>query len=696
VAREAVLNQLVETLAVQRQQGLLWVPVFLGIGIWGFFELANEPSVLSFRIALFGSVVLSIFGLVSRSVIAIFGWMIGLILLGFVLSVIRANSVAAPVLGWRYYGPVQGTVVAIDRSSSDRPRLTLANPSMGKISAPRTPRLIRVSLYADDQELPKPGAEIRIEASFSPPNGPSEPQGYDFQRLAWFRSLGAVGYSRKPFDIISEPAPRSFQLRVFQARLALSAALRAHMPVKEGGFAAAIIAGDRSFVDQGSLKHLRRANLAHLLAISGLHMGLMTGVVFALIRVGLAFFPRVALRLPTKKIAAVCALFVGLSYLILSGSSVATQRAFVMVAMMLGAVLIDRPAISLRAVAMAAVIILVLWPENLLQPGFQMSFAATIALVVVFRGLKDVKWWKSMYYGRWRYVQPLVGLIGSSLVAGAATAPFAAYHFNQVAHYGLIANVISLPLMSLIVMPCAVLAAVLWPIGLHGVALWGMAKGISAILTMAAWVSGLGGAVSLVAQPPPFALMIFVFGAVIIILLRGRSRWLGGAMILGSAIFWTQGNRPDVLVTGNGRLVGILQDGERVLNRKRGNGFAARTWMENDGLVFDQVKNAASFDLPNVDRFVLPIGNSKLFYLWGKKLDPSELNDLCRQYDVLIAPQWKEPVYESCEFWGERRLRYDGSLAFEASEQGLQIETARQVSGRRIWNSYKLRKERGI
>jgi competence protein ComEC len=696
VAIEAVQNRLAETLAVQRQQGLLWVPVWMGIGIWAYFELRNEPSVTVFWICVALCVGMMFISVITRHSFTILSTVLGLVLLGFILSVVRAETVAGPVLGWRYYGPVEGTVIAIDRSSSDKPRLTLKNPTMGKISARRTPTIIRVSLHSDQTELPKPGARIAIVGSFSPPNGPSEPRGYDFQRRAWFRTLGAVGYSRKYFTVLEQPAPSNWRVWVFRARLTISSGLRKHMPVKEGGFAAAIIVGDRSFVDKKSLIHLRRANLAHLLAISGLHMGLMTGVVFALIRVGLAMVPRVSLRLPVKKIAAVCAIFVGLSYLVLSGASVATQRAFVMVAMMLGAILIDRPAISLRAVAMAAIIILSIWPENLLEPGFQMSFAATIALVVVFRGLKGVGWWQAMYHGRWRYVQPLIGLVGSSLVAGAATAPFAAYHFNQVAHYGLIANVISLPLMSLAVMPCAVLAFVLLPFGLHGFALWGMGQGIGAILTVAAWVSGLGGAVSLVTQAPPFSLMIFVTGAILAILLCGRLRFAAVPLIITAVVLWGHGDRPDVLITGNGRLVGVMLDGQRALNRKRGNGFAARSWLENDGLPYDQPINAALFDAPNVDRFVQDIGKARFFYLWGKKLDPDELIDICREYDVLIAPQWDERVEGDCAFWGKKRLRFDGSLAFIDSEAGLKIETARQVNGRRLWNSYRLRKKRGI
>jgi competence protein ComEC len=132
------------------------------------------------------------------------------------------------------------------------------------------------------------------------------------------------------------------------------------------------------------------------------------------------------------------------------------------------------------------------------------------------------------------------------------------------------------------------------------------------------------------------------------------------------------------------------------LNRKRGNGFAARTWLENDGLLFDQKKNAALCKEPNVDRFIQAVGQERIFYLWGKKLDPFELDDLCREYDVLIVPQWDERIEGKCKFWGKKRLRYDGSLSFATGKDGLQIKTARQEGGKRLWNSYRLRKKRGI
>ncbi|KKK80916.1 hypothetical protein LCGC14_2818710, partial [marine sediment metagenome] len=216
----------------------------------------------------------------------------------------------------------------------------------------------------------------------------------------------------------------------------------------------AILTGDRSGMGRDTLQALRDSNLAHLLAISGLHMGLLTGVVFSALRFALALIPALALGHPVKKYAAVGALLAGAGYLALSGGNVATQRAYIMVAVVLGAVLLDRRALTLRGVALAATIVLVLRPEALTGPGFQMSFAATTALIAVFRLMRDSGGPRAP-----RLLQPVLALVVSSGVAGAATAPIAAAHFNQIAKFGLVANLLSVPLMGTLVMPAAVLAA---------------------------------------------------------------------------------------------------------------------------------------------------------------------------------------------------------------------------------------------
>ncbi|WP_338153225.1 ComEC/Rec2 family competence protein [Pseudophaeobacter leonis] len=387
-------------------------------------------------------------------------WAVLFLGLGFATAALRTHSVAAPVLSFRYYGPVEGRIIGIDQSSSGRIRLTLDRVRLARTSFQKTPERVRVSV-SSDQALPSIGATVATTAHLMPPQGPSEPGGFDFRRLAWFSELGAVGYTRKPV-LVLQPAQSALAIQRFRARL--SGMIQHRIAGETGGVAAAIIAGDRVGVSQETLRVLRGSNLAHLLAISGLHMGLLSGFVFSFIRVVLCLWPAVALRCNVKKIAACAALMAAVAYLAISGGNVATERAFIMVSVLLVAVLLDRRAFSLRAVAVAATLVLLRRPETLLSPGFQMSFAATTALVAVFGAIRD----HQLGLGP-AWLRPVLTVVVSSAVAGLATAPYGAAHFNTLAHFGLLANVLAVPIIGLVVVPSAVLALCLAPLGVEEV-----------------------------------------------------------------------------------------------------------------------------------------------------------------------------------------------------------------------------------
>ena len=425
----------------------------------------------------------------------------------------RVRFVAAPKLGWLYYGAVEGTISHIDRSTSDKPRVLLTDLVLAKIAPGKTPKRVRISVHSKivGTDL-QPGLRVMTTARLSPPAGPVEPGGFDFQRKAWFQRLGAVGYTKVPV-LMAAPAQRnSASLYLFSLRMRISAFVQSQISGQPGAFAAAILTGDRSRIDPERMIDLRGSNLAHLLAISGLHMGLLTGFVFALVRYGLALWPTIALRLPVKKVAAVVSLLAGFAYLLLSGGNVATQRAFVMVSVMIVAVLIDRPAITLRAVALAAILILVAQPESLLEPGFQMSFAATTSLVATFEYLNR----NPIYRFRDGFLSQTakwtVTLTVSSGIAGAATAPISAFHFNQIAQFGLIANLASVPVMGIVVMPAAVIAGILSVVGASGPAFAVMGLGVEWILGVAGYVSGLESATRAIPTAPTAALAILSVG----------------------------------------------------------------------------------------------------------------------------------------------------------------------------------------
>ncbi len=687
----------------QGQRGALmpWSAVALGSGVAVYFVLPVEPGV-----PVYGAASLAFcLGLVlrRREALGPAGLALALFAAGVILAGIRGHQVAGPVLDFRYYGPVEGRIVGIDRSGSDALRLTLDRVRLDLAPA-ETPRRVRVSLHGVQDWLePEPGARVMTTAHLSPPAGPAEPGGFDFQRHAWFLSLGAVGYTRTPVLLAEARPPGATPL--VHLRLRLSAAIRAEIPGQPGAFAAAVLTGDRSGLEEGPVEAMRDANIAHLLAISGLHMGLLTGFVYGALRLVLALVPFLALRFAIRKWAAAGALVSGAFYLALSGGNVATERAFVQVAVMLVAVMLDRRAITLRSVAIAALIVLARRPETLFSPGFQMSFAATAALVAVFNALRDVQRLKERPgWQRW-----LFALVLSSVVAGLATAPFAAAHFNRVAVYGLAANLLTVPVMGSLVIPAAVAAALLWPLGLSGLAFAAMEPGLAWILAVAERVAALPGAVDHVPSPPPGTLGLVAAGGIVIILWQGRGRWMGLAPLSLAALLWTGVERPAVLVSDTGGLVGVLTDEGRALSRARGDGFVAGVWLENDGDAATQ-ENAAARKGWQPDGMGVSIEVDGLTVWHGRGRRPlAEAASACARHDVVVLsepaaeadPPLQSPVAPplriadgaaraamasaSCLVIDADFLARHGSVAMTPGGGQIAVRSARDVQGTRPW-----------
>ncbi len=676
-----------EALEAARGRLLPWAPVFLSFGIGAYFAAPVEP----------GPVVWSLAGLIAAAclLLAVRGPALFrvpatatlLVALGVLLAISRAQSLAAPVMAFRYYGPVEGRIVAIDRSFSDQPRITLDQIVLARTPPDRTPARVRVALHADAvQDAPlEPGLRVILTAHLSPPEGPVAPGGFDFQRLAWFSQLGGVGYTRTPV-LTLEPAAGGAALFAFRTRMRLSRAIQAVIPGQPGAFAAALMTGDRSPVVSATNDALRGANLSHLISISGLHMGLLTGFVFAAFRYGLALIPPLALRLDTRKIAAVVALMAAAFYLMLAGPNVATRRAFVMVAVMLVAILANRRAMSLRSVAVAALVVLAIEPESLVEPGFQMSFGATVALIVAFEP------WAKLQPRIPKPLRPVAMLLLSSLAAGLATAPIAAAHFNRIAEYGLIANLLAVPLMGMVVMPAGVIAAVLAPLGLAQPALWVMGQGTAFILSVAVWVSGLDGAVQAVPTPPGAVLPVLALGG--IAALVGRRLWLrgtGGARALTALILWAGAGRPALLIAGDGALVGVMGDQGRVLSKPKGAGFVAQSWLEDDG---DLAGQDAAFARGGAEavrgEWRGQFGQYALIHLTGKTASDRAAAFCAEAVEgalVVLNGDWPEGAARNgCDVFDLRRLKRTGALAVSLTDGGLEMTAARDVAGDRIWN----------
>ena len=669
--------------ALQAQRGYLfpWVPVMLSLGVGGYFALLVEPGWPVYAMLV---VMVALLVMLARRVpesVAPLVTAIALIAGGVLLAGARAHLVAAPVLHFRYYGAVEGRIVTIDRSASDKIRLTLDRVKLDRVSPEDTPARVRVSLHgAQGFITPEPGLRVMLTANLSPPQGPTEPGGFDFRRIAWFNKLGAIGYTRTPVLKVAPPADGAAGLFVHRLRMRISAAVQAALPGESGAFAAAITTGDRSGMGRGTLNDLRASNLSHLLAISGLHMGLLTGFVFAALRLVMVAIPRVGLRWPVKKIAAILSLIAGAFYYALSGGNVATERAFVMVSVMFVAVIFDRRAITLRAVAIAAVIVLCLRPESLTGPGFQMSFSATTALVAVFGALRDWRGWRAP-----KILRPVLAVVVSSAVAGLATAPVAAAHFNRIADYGLIANLLSVPLMGAVVMPAAVLTALLTPLGLAWVGLAIMQPAIDWILGVAHWVAGLDGSITPVIAPAPTVLPVFALGMLWLILWRGRARFAGLVPAAFAFVLWSQTERPPVLISESARLVGVLTEAGRALNKPKGDGFTAMSWLENDGDTALQLVASERSGIAGVPGTqVISLNGQKIVHLSGRGAD-TRVAEACRTADlVILAKDVTKPP--GCVLLNEKNLRKTGALAIYPNAGSLRLIGAKDIGGTRLWS----------
>lgn len=666
-----VLTRVEDAMLNQRGHLFSWSPVCLALGIGLYFGLRFEPD-LKLYLGLSCLALLAVWtGCRMRDALAPLAIGGALVAAGFILAGARAHWVAEPVLQWRYYGPVEGRVVALDRSASDALRVTLDQVRIGDVPLDQLPQRVRLSLHGGNRS-PEPGQRIMTTGHLSPPQGPVEPGGFDFRRHAWFQRLGAVGYTRVP--VLTAAPPDAHGVWVTATRMAISARVRDALPGDVGGFAAAVTTGDRSGMSREALKRLRASNLAHLLAISGLHMGLLTGFVFLVFRVALSAVPFVALRIPVRKVAAVCALVAATIYLLLSGGNVATERAFVMVGVMFGAVLIDRRAISLRAVAVAALIVLTLRPESLLSPGFQMSFAATTALVAVFGALRDVP---NLPGPKW--LRAIGGVLMSSAIAGLATAPIGAAHFNMVPHFGLLANVLSVPIMGVVVVPAAVVAALLAPFGLEGAPLQVMGVGLRWILFVSEKVSGLEGAVGFVPSPPAYVLPTFALGAVFVVLWRGRARWSGMVAAAIALVLWFQGDRPDILIAETGGLVGVMTEHGRALSKEKGAGFVASVWLENDGDGSSQVQAAGRW--PGGKSLIrkFPLKDFELVHVTGKRAAKQITG--CTEEQIVVSPV-PLSLAGGCTILGPDDLLRTGGLALSSGR----MTGSNEAVGQRLWS----------
>ncbi len=591
---------------------------------------------------------------------------------------------------------VEGWVSSIDSSDSGQ-RLRLLVRHIEGVESP--PRYVRVSVPAAG--LLTPGRAARCRAVLGPPSGPLAPRAYDFARRAWFERLGATGFSYGRCRPAAFHSPTDWldrqRLWLGAARQDLSGAIQRAAPGRGGAIAAALVTGDRSPIDQETNEALRDSGLGHLLSVSGIHMGVVGGLVFAMLLWTLSLIGPIALRWPVKKLAAIGALTALLAYLIVSGSSVPALRAFVMACVAFGAILLDRPAISMRGLALAALIVTLIFPEAVIEPGFQMSFAATMALVALFEMLKRAPHEPALptpgpLIGALQAsVRGIGGVILISLVAGLATDPFAIYHFQRFSVYALPANLIAAPIMSFLVAPAAAAAAVLAPFGLADPALELMASALDLIAAIGATFGGRPEALRALPLPPDGAFILCVFAMLWACLWRGAVRWLGLFPFVASIAIYVDAPRPAAAFDADLRAVFIRAGdaGEpwRLLRGGERSTYARDRLGAMLGLAAPRLERLSTPEGCNEAHCVIAVGPD-VFVLVR---DNPAFDAACLPGAVVLARRdAPEGFAQRCQLRAlidAVSLARDGGGFLYAEGDALRIERARRAGARRPWTT---------
>ena len=588
----AVLAGVRSDVAAQVDRWSLWTPVALGCGAAVYFVLPREPVAWLAWLILAAAAGLFVLrsrlnaGRAATIALALAAFAIA----GFAAAKLRTERVRAPVapmgLG---VTSLEGFVVDVASPGQGGQRLLIAPIRIEGLSPAETPIRVRVTLKSDT-ELPAPGTAVRVRGMINPPPPPASPGAYDFARDAFFDSVGGVGFALKPpvaIETDARPPWRlAWQMKINAARWALARRIVDELGPAEGGLAAAMVTGHDAFVPKEEVDALRASGLAHIISISGLHMAIVGGFTFAAIRMLVAAWPWLALRVPGKKVAALIGLAAVLGYLVLSGAPNPAERSAITAAAAFGAMLFDRRAISLHTLAISAIAILALQPEAVTEPGFQMSFAATTALVALAeawpRPMKEIQvpWPIRIVQGAGTL---LLASLAASFVAGLATGPFALQHFNRISTFGLVTNLLVEPISSFLIMPALAIGAVLTPFGLGHWPLEAAGFAISLMNRIATTAAGLPYAQLIVASAPAWTLPAAFLGILWLCLWRGPLRWLGLPFALAVSLT-PRPPAPDLWVSADASQLAVRESHAAILYRTDVKLFAAQVWARRRGL----------------------------------------------------------------------------------------------------------------
>jgi len=655
--------------AIIREQGLgtafLFVPVGLLAGIIVYFSLPVEPAPWNLPAAILTLAALLMLSRGGKQAVRLVITGGFLVAAGMALAQLHTSWKPTPMLGSDVTTRLTGRIVALEERANGRTRFTIEVVRTERPELRYAPDRVRVTAAgsADGFEL---GGGIYGVVRLTSPSGPALPGGYDFAFHSYFNGIGANGFFLgQPSVVALDRAFGHYETVVGalqRLRRSIGRQIQDAAPGRSGAVSAALVTGNKSGIPEDVTEALRVSGLAHILSISGLHMALVAATVMASLRLGFAFAPEWSARHPVRKYAAAGALAATGFYLFLAGAGVATQRSFVMLAIMLLALTFDRNAVTMRNLALAAIAVMVVAPDEVAGPGFQMSFAATAALIAVYGGWQEWRHRRERRQANRRQRHAAtsflvvvgryaLGIGITSLIAGLATGLFASYHFGRVAPYGLLANLAAMPVVTILVMPLAVIAMIAMPFGLHVYPFKAMAWAVELVIVIAERVAALSPAIP-TGQMPAAALVAFSLGLILMCFLSTRLKLAAVPFLLFGVAFWTFDKLPVAILSEDGRQFAVIENkgqGARLhVNRDRPNAFTVEQW---------QAAYAAPLIVKPGDSPLMrcaetlcraETGNilTGYFLTSSEDTDMPALEKLCAQFDLVVFA--KAPSPQSC------------------------------------------------
>ncbi|WP_172982588.1 ComEC/Rec2 family competence protein [Phyllobacterium sp. SYP-B3895] len=634
---------------IERGTLFLFLPVCCGIGAIIYFGASAEPRLSAI---LFGLTLLV--GLMQlaharpRTRLAL-AFAVAVVA-GMVAGKLETMRADTRMLGSEITTRLTGRVVTMARDARGGWRVTLDIVASERPTLRYSPQRVVVSA----RSVPAGtiiGTGLQGLVHLRPQQGPVRPGNYDFAFNNYYKGIGANGFFLgKPQLAAAVPADEAHTSQAWQTvaniRQQLTQRVLSRIKGEPGDIAASLITGQRDGISEATNDAMRLSGLSHILSISGFHMALVAGIIVGSLRASMALFPGFAARFPMKKLAAFVALAGSGFYLLLSGADVAAQRSFVMLAVMLIAMMADRAAISMRNLAIGALITIALLPHEILGPSFQMSYSATGALIAYYGWRSRRKNRSNRTKGEGLLLRlPMmaashVGAIAmTSLVAGTASSIFAAYHFNNTAPLGLVGNALALPVVSIFVMPFAVLAVLAMPFDLDWLPFAVMERGIEWVIAIAKMVSAHSPSGNFGSMPQT-SLLLMTAGLVLLMLLTTRLRLVGFAVMALAIAPLLSARPPDIVIAEEGKLVALsAPDDALTVNRATASRFTLDNWQQGYGAsqVLTPAKNGAP---PTDGQFECADGVCLARETGGLIVaytdDPTKKSTACAEGDIVV------------------------------------------------------------